>query len=422
MLSFALSGADRTNISLAAPLMTKDAIGLTALGLGVLSSAFFWTYAPMQIPGGLIGQFISPKKILIVCAVCWGGATFLTSYADSFGWLIAARVLLGLAEGATFPTYIYLMSRWFPRSERGRATSLLYFAGYGGGLGAGPLTGWLISSFGWRPMFRIEGLATIVIVLAFIFCVSDSPAKSRGLSETERSWITGQLAAEKAVADELKARTGAPKVRWYDLIRIPKLWAGALIYGAPGFAAYGATYFLPTIIKELSGINIGAWIGFLSSVPLGIGMVLVAVNGRVSDHFRRRLPFCVPHVIIGCVLLICAAVASGTWLKIGLLFAALGLLYSSVAPAYAFGIDSTPVEYRGLAAGFINVFYQASGAIAPIALGAVIGTGKAVSGLWILGIIPIAMITIAVVTLAVSRTMNEMQAVQPVEVEVPAAG
>src|SRR6266403_404253 len=160
-LSVSLNYIDRSNLSIAAPLL-KGELGLSATQLGVLLSAFFWTYACLQIPAGWLVDRFEVKWIFASGFLIWSAATAATGVLHSFAALLAVRVILGVGESVAYPSYSKIIANHCPLARRGLANSIV-----ASGLCVGPsfgmlFGGTLMGRFGWRPFFVTLGLARLL--------------------------------------------------------------------------------------------------------------------------------------------------------------------------------------------------------------------------------------------------------------------
>jgi MFS family permease len=160
-LSVFINYIDRANLSVAAPLL-KDELGLSHSQLGVLLSAFFWTYASMQLLAGWLVDRFEVKWILAFGFCVWSVATAFTGVLHAFGALLIVRVVLGIGESVAYPAYAKIFANHFVESQRGFANSIV-----GAGQSLGPALGilfggTLVARFGWRPFFIVLGLASLL--------------------------------------------------------------------------------------------------------------------------------------------------------------------------------------------------------------------------------------------------------------------
>jgi len=160
-LSAFLNYIDRSNLSIAAPQLKLE-LGLSATQLGVLLSAFFWTYACLQIPAGWVVDRLEVKWVFASGFLIWSAATAITGVLHSFAALLAARVILGIGESVAYPSYSKIIANHFPVERRGVANSSV-----AAGLCFGPsfgmlFGGMLMGRFGWRPIFVTLGLVSLL--------------------------------------------------------------------------------------------------------------------------------------------------------------------------------------------------------------------------------------------------------------------
>jgi ACS family D-galactonate transporter-like MFS transporter len=160
-LSVFINYIDRANLSVAAPLL-KDELGLSHSQLGLLLSAFFWTYACMQILAGWLVDRFEVKWVLAVGFFVWSLATAFTGALHAFAALLVIRIILGVGESVAYPAYAKVFANHFVESQRGFANSIV-----GAGQSLGPALGILfggalVARFGWRPFFIVLGLASLL--------------------------------------------------------------------------------------------------------------------------------------------------------------------------------------------------------------------------------------------------------------------
>lgn len=160
-LSVFLNYIDRSNLSIAAPQL-KNELGLSATQLGVLLSAFFWTYACLQIPAGWLVDRLDVKWVFAGGFLIWSAATAITGVLHGFVALLVVRIILGIGESVAFPSYSKIIANHIPLGRRGLANSVV-----ASGLCFGPCIGMLfggtlMGKFGWRPFFLILGSVSLL--------------------------------------------------------------------------------------------------------------------------------------------------------------------------------------------------------------------------------------------------------------------
>ena len=166
-LSVVLNYMDRSNLSIAAPLL-KDELHLSASQLGILLSAFFWTYAGCQLLAGWLVDRFDVKWVFLSGFFLWSVSTAVTGLLHSFAALLVVRVMLGMGESVAFPSYSKIIATHFPESRSGFANSMVS-AGLYLGPGVGLLVGGpLVAQLGWRPFFLILGFGGLLWLLPWL--------------------------------------------------------------------------------------------------------------------------------------------------------------------------------------------------------------------------------------------------------------
>jgi MFS family permease len=152
---------DRGNLATAGPLI-RDQFALSNAQLGLLLSAFFWSYTPAQVPAGWLAERLDARRVLAVGLAVWGVATALTGLATGFMMLLFLRVMLGLGESVMYPASFKILAREALEGQRGRANGFLA-AGLFGGPTFGTLAGGLLMAWlGWRVVFLAFGCVSVL--------------------------------------------------------------------------------------------------------------------------------------------------------------------------------------------------------------------------------------------------------------------
>lgn len=169
VISVFVNYVDRGNLSIAAPLLTKE-LNLNPEQMGILLSAFFGTYALMQLFGiaGWLAEKFDVTLVLAWGLIAWSAATALTGLAYSFETLLIMRLVLGVGESVAYPCYSLILARYFPEQHRGIANSLID-AGSKLGPALGTLVGgMLIAGLGWRELFVVLGASAIFWLIPWL--------------------------------------------------------------------------------------------------------------------------------------------------------------------------------------------------------------------------------------------------------------
>jgi MFS transporter, ACS family, glucarate transporter len=187
--------ADRSILSISGSGI-KDAFGLSTVQLGYILSAFSWAYVIGQIPGGLILDYFGTKKVYLVTLVLWSLSTFVLGFVGEFvsgaagavAVIFTLRFVLGFIEAPSFPANARITVMWFPKSERGRASSLFASAQYFAVGIFSPLAGWLVSQFGWPWPFFLLGTIGFIAAIAWIYFMHE-PREHPKVSQAELDYI-----------------------------------------------------------------------------------------------------------------------------------------------------------------------------------------------------------------------------------------
>ena len=199
LLIVSINYIDRASLSVAMPAISKEfAFGPAAQGL--ILSAFFWSYALMQVPGGWLADRYRPRVIIAGSAILWGAFQAGTALVTGYGGLLAARVGLGLAEGPIYPASGKLNAVWLPARERCRGAVIIDGGAPLGTALGGVLIATLMGTFNsWRWAFVIAGLGTMAAGLLAYWYIRDSPREQPSANEAEIRYIETEHAKEDAL-------------------------------------------------------------------------------------------------------------------------------------------------------------------------------------------------------------------------------
>jgi ACS family D-galactonate transporter-like MFS transporter len=166
-ISVLINYVDRGTLAIAAPLLKED-LHLSASQLGILLSAFFWTYAPFQVVSGWLVDKFNVNWLLALGLLIWSVATLTTGLLHGFALMFVVRLILGIGESVSYPSYNKIVAKHFQESLRGRANGMVS-AGWAGGPALGTLVGGLlVAHVGWRLFFIVLGSASLIWLPAWI--------------------------------------------------------------------------------------------------------------------------------------------------------------------------------------------------------------------------------------------------------------
>jgi len=374
---------DRTVISVAAPLMTKE-LGLTAVAMGVVFSAFSWTYAAAQIPGGILLDRIGVRLTYFFSVTIWSTFTLLQGLTTNLWTLIACRMGLGVAEAPAFPCNSRVLGTWFPQAERASATGVYSIGQYFGLAFLSPLLFWIAGAFGWRALLIIVGAAGILFGVVWYAFYRD-PHQSRA-NQAELDYIAagGGVASSSGVRFEWRHISFLLRQRQILGASIGQFASNStLVFFLTWFPTYLATE------RQMGWIKVG----FFTVLPFIAACVGVMTGGLCSDlllrrtgsaNLARKLPI-IAGLLLASTIVVANFVSRDTLVIIVMSVAFFGQGMCNLG--WTLLTDVAPKELMGLSAGVFNLCANLAGIVTPLVVGVVVGvTG---SFAWALGFIGI---------------------------------
>jgi sugar phosphate permease len=378
---------DRINLSVAAPQLQQE-FGLTDGEIGWLFSGFFWSYALLQIPTGMILDRFGVTSIMRVTAFLWSVASSATAFAGGFGGILAARMVLGCAEAPGFPASSKATGYWFPRGERAMATAIFDAAAKFSNVIGVPIVALAVVNFGWRWGFGITGLLSLLYFIAFVIIYRD-PSKDRRLSKVERDYIVAGGATPEGAAP-----SGEVAMLGY-LLRNRKVWGLTLGFAAYGYSFYLFLTWLPNYLVQSMHMSILKSAGF-SAIPWVFATISdLVVGGWLIDHLIARgyQDTVVRKTVLVLGMLLGVAVFGATlttdpvWAIVWISVALSGL--AAAAPV-GWSIPSLIAPQGGTATigGIMNFLNNMMGVVAPVATGYIVGaTGSFTAAFLVAGVV-----------------------------------
>lgn len=379
---------DRTVISVAAPLLSKD-LRLSPAVMGLVFAAFSWTYAVSQIPGGILLDRIGVRLTYFLSIALWSICTTLQGLSSGLASLLGARLALGVAEAPAFPCNSRVLGTWFPQQERARATGVYSIGQYFGLAFLSPVLFWISAAWGWRALFLIVGITGILFALTWIALYRD-PHTSRLVNQAELDHIT----AGGGLAD----RHAAMRFEWRS---IGLLMRQRQILGASiGQFASNSTlvFFLTWFPTYLATERHMAWlqIGFFAVLPFIAATAGVVGGGVLSDFLLRRtgsaniarkLP------IVSGLLLASTIVAADFLHDDVTVIAVMSLAFFGQGMCnlgWTLITDVAPKRLLGLTTGLFNLCANLAGIVTPLVVGLIVSaTGSFVLALGFIALLAI---------------------------------
>ena len=276
---------DRSNISITAPSMRKE-LGLDTVQMGWVLSAFGWTYAFCQMPGGWLVDRIRPRYFYPGILILWSLATALLGIVGSFISLFLIRLLIGALEAPSYMINNQVVTSWFPDRERAGAIGF-YISGQFIGLAfLQPLLVWLVVEHGWRAVFFTTGIGGMVWGLVWLLAYR-APRESRRVNAAELELIeTGGGLVDLGTADANKQKR---KFSWADLgtvFKYRKLWGVYIGQFAVTSSQWFFLTWFPTYLVEFRHLSI-LKSGIYVSLPFIAAFIGVQLSGFASDRILR---------------------------------------------------------------------------------------------------------------------------------------
>ncbi len=370
-LMYFITYIDRVNISTAASAIQEE-FGFSKTQLGLLFSAFAYPYLLFQIIGGWVGDKFGARRTLFWCGLIWAAATILTGFSAGLISLFAARLLVGLGEGATFPTATRAMQNWTAAGKRGFAQGLTHaFARLGNAI-TPPLIALLMAAFTWRGAFYVLGGISLVWVLVWALYFRNDPREHPHITDSDLKELPPRILGER------------PKAPWGPLIG--RMWPVTLTYFCYGWTLWLYLNWLPLFFKTNYHMEIGKSAIFASGVFFA-GVVGDTLGGVLSDGLLKRtgnvrlarlgvtvLGFGGAFLSLLPILFIHDVTVVALCLSGGFFFAEL-----VIGPMWAVPMDIAP-RYAGTAAGLMNTGSAFAAIVSPLVAGYVID----VTGNWYL--------------------------------------
>lgn len=388
--------ADRATLSIAGPALSKE-LGIDAVTMGYIFSAFGWSYVIAQLPGGwLLDRFGS--KLVYACSILlWsiftllqGGISFITANVGlAVVTLFALRFLVGAAEAPSFPANGRIVASWFPANERGTASAIFNSAQYFATVLFAPLMGWITHSYGWPAVFVVMGLLGVALSVVWLKTVH-TPRNHPGVNKAELDYIAAGGALVNMDQPGTQSRSfapsasnSAPKLGYIKQLLSNRMLMGVYVgqYCITTLTYFFLTWFPVYLVKERGMSILNA--GFVAALPAICGFAGGVLGGVISDALLRRgksltLARKTP-IVIGMLLstsmILCNYVDSAAVVVaiMSLAFFGKGL----GALGWAVVSDTSPKEISGLSGALFNTFGNTAGITTPIVIGYLIkGTGS----------------------------------------------
>jgi ACS family D-galactonate transporter-like MFS transporter len=372
-VSVVINYMDRSNISVAATAITDD-LKLTPVQLGILFSAFGWTYAALQIPGGILVDRIAPRILYTFCLIAWSLMTGLQGLVKGFAGLLGLRLAIGVFEAPSYPINNRVVTAWFPDNERATAIAVYTCGQFLGLAFVTPLLVAIQFYIGWRGLLATTGLIGIIWGFVWYFLYRN-PKDHAHANKAELKHIEdggGIINMHSKNSVETK-----PKFEWRNLKKVftyRKLWGIYIGQFAVNSTLWFFLTWFPTYLVKYRGLDF-LKSGFLASAPFLAAFAGLLTSGLLSDYLlkkgvsiniARKAP-----VIFG--LLLSASIIganyvdSPAWIIFFMALAFFGNGFATIT--WVFVSTLAPKSLIGLTGGVFNFIGNLASIVIPIVIG-----------------------------------------------------
>ena len=337
-----------TPASLAGDLM-RD-FQLTGAGLGNLSAFYFYAYAAMQIPTGVLVDRLGPTRLLLIGSIAAGVGALMFALAQHVAVAAAGRALIGAAHGIAWVSMLKLVAHWFAPSKFGTMSGLSLAVGTLGAVLAGPPLRLAADAFGWRAVIAVSGSVALLLAVAVWRVMRDDPL--------DRRYMTYAHEATHARVMRAARESGEHGHFMHDLAQVLRyrntwliFWTNSGICGA--FLAFTGLWGVPFFVQH-HALSVKQ-ASLITSAMLVMFAVGGPVFGALSDRFKRRkLPFLAGSALTAAGFGALAAFPSAPLALLVPLLVAAGFGAGGMALSFAFAKESVPPRLQGTVTGTVN--------------------------------------------------------------------
>lgn len=365
---------DRSNLSIAATAIAKD-LQLDPAHMGLVFSAFGWSYALLQIPGGMLVDRTRPRLLLALVIGLWSLATILQGFAGTFAILLSLRVLLGALEAPAYPTLNRVVTTWFPDSERARAIATYTSGQY---VGLAFLTPALVLTqqhFGWQGVFFLTGALGVAWGLVW-YALYREPSEASDVNEAELEAIRAGGGLVE-LGDARRARARYTAADWRAVLGNRKLWGVYIGQIAVTSTLWFFLTWFPTYLVKYRHMDF-LKAGFMAAVPFLAAFVGILSSGLLSDWMIKRgvSATVARKVPIVTGLLLSTAIVGANYVEtpsMVILFMAIAFFGSGFSSITWVLVSSmAKKELLGLTGGMFNLMGNLSSICVPIVIGLIV--------------------------------------------------
>jgi ACS family 4-hydroxyphenylacetate permease-like MFS transporter len=374
MLFYVLAYVDRINIGFAALSMNED-LGLTFAMFGIANTAFYVMFSLFEVPSNMMLAKYGARVWIPRIMITWGLASIATMFAVGPYSLYALRSLVGLAEAGLLPGIVYYMGYWFPQKHRARANAVFLAALPLALMIGSPISGLILQMdgflglAGWRWLFIIEGVPSVLLGFAVYFILPARPKEATWLSDDEKVALQNRIDQEHAIAPPTVGKAPTPHNKWHE-VKSFKVMALALSYFCILATANSLGIWAPLIVKELlDNTENVVLVGFVTAVPPLFAMIAMQWVSYNSDRMNERTWHTVLSMAFGAIgWMMVALTPSPVSKMIGLTVCFVGA-YSAMSVFWAMAAHTLSRQSQAVGIALISSVGTLASMISPTIIG-----------------------------------------------------
>ena len=367
VVMFIVNYIDRVNIGFVRTHMETDlGIGAAAYGLG--AGLFFVGYALFEVPSNMLLQRFGARAWLTRIMFTWGLVAMGMAFVQGETSFYVMRFLLGVTEAGFYPGVLYYFTQWLPASERGKAMAIFLSGSAIASIISGPITGALLSVtglglHGWQWMFLIEGGASVALCGFVYYWLQSHIHEAKWLTPVEQTTLSG------VIAEEQRAREAEHVVKpsIFKLLADTQILVFCFIFFSVALTIYGATFWLPSMIKKMGNVS-DFEVGLFNSIPWIISIAAMYGFAALAARFKHQQAWVATTLLIAAAGMFMSTYGGPVFAFVAICFAAVGF---KAASALFWPIPQAYLDARIAAAvlALINSVGNLGGFVAPTVFG-----------------------------------------------------
>ncbi|MEH7276505.1 MFS transporter [Neobacillus vireti] len=386
-LGITVAYLDRVNVAVIAAdgkFLADMGIAGDPVKIGLLMTTFLAAYAISNIVLSPLGDYLGPRKAMVLAYVLVGISLLIGGIAGSFTMIIAARILLGVGEGLYYPMQNTFVKNWFPPKERGRANTTWIIGQSLSQAIAMPIFAYLVVAYSWRSTFFFALVVSLVPLFLLWFYTADTPRKHKKVNKLELKYIEEELAKEKRDKNKTTLIKETFWERAKTFVLDYRFWLLMLILATNSIISWGLTTWLPTYLNQERGFSWTA-MGWLASLPFILGIFFKFITGFIIDRVGRNAPVIALSALLTAAGVFFGTISDNNYLAAVLIAFGVGASAMQIPAIFTLLQNLVPSKTISTATGTLNGIAVMFGASAPVLIGFSVSlTGNFESALYLL--------------------------------------